>query len=161
MGNELSHKGYKGTCAVSVEDGCLHGRIQDIDDLITYEGNTVPELAAAFSAAVENYLAHCASIGKTPSKPYSGTFNVRVGPYLHKAAAQHARAHGKKLNELVCTALADAITKQQHPTLIRHEVTVNHNITRYEQQVEVPFATEDDSAWQQPSPKKPHLRLNS
>lgn len=159
MSSELSHKGYKGTCDVSIEDGCLHGRIQDIDDIISYEGDTVPELTAAFIAAVEDYLAHCAKIGKSPDKPYSGTFNVRVGPDLHKAAVQRAREQGKKLNELVCSALEAATSKQQ-PATTCHEVTVNH-IVRHAHQVETPFSTEDISEWQLPPQTKQSLHLDS
>ena len=36
----LKFKGYTGSVEVSLEDGCLHGRLLHIDDLITYGGNT-------------------------------------------------------------------------------------------------------------------------
>ncbi|MCC5845364.1 MAG: toxin-antitoxin system HicB family antitoxin [Verrucomicrobia bacterium] len=40
----------------SQKDGCLHGKIQFIQDLVTYEAETVPELEKAFHAAVDDYL---------------------------------------------------------------------------------------------------------
>lgn len=159
MSNELSHKGYKGTCTASIEDSCLHGRIQDIDDLITYEGNTIPELVEAFKHAVDHYLEHCTQIGKNPNKPYSGTFNVRVGPDLHKAATQYARDQDKYLNDVVCEALTNIISKPKQPATIHHEVIINHNIIRYEQKIDTPFSAEDTSEWQQKKQRKPLLRL--
>ena len=40
----LTYKTYIGSIEVSVEDECLHGKILFIDDLITYEANTVQEI---------------------------------------------------------------------------------------------------------------------
>ncbi len=71
MGNEFNYNGYSGSCVASVEDGCLYGRILFINDLITYEGNTIPELQEAFKLAVDNYIAHCAKTGQQANKPYS------------------------------------------------------------------------------------------
>lgn len=155
MSNELSYKGYKGSCAISIEDDCLHGRIQDIDDLITYEGNTVLELAAAFEDAVNRYLDHCAAIGKEPNKPYSGSFNVRVGSDLHKTASQHARMSGMSLNEFVRNALENAISKPQAAT-VHHQVTVNH-VVSHEQKIEMQFSAEEPQ-WQ-PEVARPRLQV--
>lgn len=102
---ELTHEGFTGSIEVSVEDDCLHGRIQFIDDLITYEGNTILEIKSAFNNAVARYLEHCKKIGKSPNKPYSGTFNVRTGPELHRLAAQKATSKGISLNQLVTQAI--------------------------------------------------------
>jgi len=114
--NELTHNGYAGSVDVSVEDDCLHGRILFIDDIVTYEGNTVPEVAAAFKAAVDRYIAHCKDMGKEPNKPYSGTFNVRVGPQRHRAMAQRAYREKTSLNELFCQA-TDLFLTNNAPTV--------------------------------------------
>ena len=55
--NKLSHKGYTGSIEVSFGDNCLHGRILFIDDIVTYEGETVDELATSFKDAVDRYVA--------------------------------------------------------------------------------------------------------
>lgn len=98
-------KGYTGTCEISLEDGCLFGRVLHIADLITYEGENVAELKMEFEKAVAEYLAFCKSVGKSPEKPYSGSFNVRCGPELHKSLAHQALLHGVSLNEELCTIL--------------------------------------------------------
>lgn len=102
---ELTYEGFTGSIEISVEDGCLHGRIQFIDDLITYEGNTISEIKSAFNGAVARYLEHCKKIGKSPNRPYSGSFNVRTGPELHRLAAQKAASKGISLNQLVTQAI--------------------------------------------------------
>ncbi len=60
-----------------------------------------------FHAAVEEYLAFCAAEKKTPDKPFKGSFNIRVGPDLHKQAALFAEEHNQKLNTVVSRALED------------------------------------------------------
>ena len=53
---ELTYKGYSGSIENSLDDGYLLGKIQDINDIIIFEGNTIRELKAAFEVAVDKYL---------------------------------------------------------------------------------------------------------
>lgn len=127
--NKLAHKGFTGSFEVSLEDGCLMGRVLFIDDIITYEGETVPELTANFEAAVDRYLAHCTRTGKAANKPYSGTFNVRVGPELHREAAIAANDASINLNEFVAGAIKAAVNKQAAPAVVHnhnHVITINN-----------------------------------
>lgn len=105
MTEVLEYKGYVGSVEVSKEDRCLHGAVLFVRDLVTYEGKSYDELEAAFQSAVDNYVATCKAIGRDPEKPCSGTFNVRVGQELHRAAQQAAAKRGIGLNELVKVAL--------------------------------------------------------
>ena len=82
--NKLIYKGFTGSLDASLEDECLVGKVLFIDDIVTYEGDTVPALKANFQAAVDRYLAFCEKTGKAANKPYSGTFNVRVGSDLRR-----------------------------------------------------------------------------
>lgn len=157
MSNDFSYAGYSGSCEASIEDDCLHGRILFIDDLITYEGNTISELRASFGAAVDRYVAYCMQTGKPANKPYSGNFNVRVSPDIHKAAAQRAQRDGVSLNNLVGRALEKEVSQADAAKTMHHEVTVNHVVTLQQQTVEVPYAIEE-SPWQQ-SQEKPRLRV--
>ena len=116
---DLNYKGYTGSCEVSIEDKCLHGKIQFIDDLISYEGATVDDVKEAFEAAVDRYLDYCNKTGKPANKPYSGTFNVRVGPDLHRRAAKAAYKLDLGLNDYVTKAIEcqldrDGVTKIEH-----------------------------------------------
>lgn len=126
----LTHKGYTGSCEMSVEDECLHGQILFIDDVITYEGQTMPELKSAFKEAVDDYLAYCKKTGKPANKPYSGTFNVRIGTEAHRKAAEVAHKLDMGLNEYVTKAVQElnernGITAIEH--IHNHVVTISDN----------------------------------
>jgi len=126
---ELSYKGYSGTIEVSIEDSCLHGRILFIDDIITYEGETVTEITTAFKETVDDYLAYCKKTGKPANKPYSGTFNVRIGPELHKLAALKTSRRGmKSINEFICYAVKMATDNDMQTAVSHihhHDITIN------------------------------------
>jgi len=123
--NKLTYKGYTGTIDVSIEDGCLHGQILFIDDIITYEGNTVDDIKTSFEEAVYRYLAYCKETGKPANKPYSGTFNVRVGQELHRKAVEVAYYRGITLNDFVTQSIKTAI-EQNGLVIVEH--TDQHNI---------------------------------
>lgn len=122
---ELNYKGYIGSAEISIEDACLHGRILFIDDLVTYEGETVPGIQEAFQEAVDRYLAHCQRVGKSANKPYSGSFNVRIGPELHSKAAKIAYQKKIKLNEFVKQAVQSSINMDG---VITHEHRHQHDV---------------------------------
>lgn len=123
--SELNYKGYIGSVEISIEDACLHGRILFIDDLVTYEGDSVPGIQEAFQEAVDRYLGHCQRVGKPANKPYSGTFNVRIGSELHSKAARVAHLKKIKLNEFVKLAIKAAIDLDG---VITHEHHHQHSV---------------------------------
>jgi len=105
----LQHKGYYGCVEVSIQDECLYGKIEFINALINYEGETMPELKKAFSEAVEDYLATCKAHGYEPEKSCKGSFNVRIGSDLHRNALIYAKNHGLNLNEFVKQAIESSV----------------------------------------------------
>lgn len=110
MGNMLQYRGYYGSIEASPEDNCLFGKLQFIRALASYEGQTVAELTQAFQAAVDDYLADCGTLGRTPEVPCKGSFNVRVGHDLHLAASVAANRQHITLNDLTRRALSEYIT---------------------------------------------------
>lgn len=105
----LSYKEYLGSVDCDLESGVLYGKIQFINDIVTYEASSLPELKAEFEVAVDDYLETCAAIEKEPQKAYSGTFNVRVGEELHRKAVICSKKKGVNLNELCREAIAEKI----------------------------------------------------
>jgi predicted HicB family RNase H-like nuclease len=124
--NKPLYKGYTGTIDASIEDGCLHGKILFIEDVITYEGNTVDDIVVSFKEAVDRYLVYCKKTGKPANKPYSGTFNVRVGQDLHRKAVEVAFHRNITLNDFVAQSIKTAI---EQDGVVKIEHTPNHNIT--------------------------------
>jgi len=113
MSNMLKFKGYFGSVEFSLEDQVLFGKIQCVNDLVTYEAETLSGLQLAFEEAVEDYLETCKAINKDPEKPMSGTFNVRIGPELHKKVYLAACNEGKTLNDFVKTAIEEKVTNKK------------------------------------------------
>ena len=105
MSDLLEHRGYLGSVLYSDEDEILHGRLEFIRDLVTYEGADATSLKRAFCEAVDDYLEMCRSEGREPDVPLKGSFNVRPGRELHRRAMLYARREGISLNAVVTHAL--------------------------------------------------------
>jgi predicted HicB family RNase H-like nuclease len=105
MKNILRYKGFVGSVHYSPEDDRFHGKIEGIDDLVSFEGRSVDELKKGFKEAVEDYIELCRTTGKDLARSYQGTFNVRISPELHKRAVRKSISEGISLNRLVRRAL--------------------------------------------------------
>ena len=106
----LAYKGYTGQVAYDDEARLFHGEVLHTRDLITFSGTTVDEIEQAFRDSIDEYLAWCAEEGVPAEKPYSGTFNLRISPDLHKELVRHARREGKSLNSFVEEVLQERVT---------------------------------------------------
>lgn len=109
MNNVLEYKGYYTRVEFSADDNVLYGKIEGIRDLVTFECEDVKDLEKEFHEAVDDYLAFCADIGQEPDKTYSGSFNVRVPPEIHREAVMAADREGKKLNTYVREAIQEKL----------------------------------------------------
>ena len=108
MRDMMEHKGYYGSVHYNDDDRVFYGKLEFIRGLISYEGQDVESLHAAFEEAVEDYLELCSQQGREPDRPFKGSFNVRVGKELHRQAALMARQRGLSLNAFVIDALKRA-----------------------------------------------------
>jgi len=105
MKDKLIYKDFIGTVHYSASDSVIYGKIEGINDLVSFEGSSVPEIKAAFEEAVEDYIILCKEIGKEPLKSFKGSFNVRITPELHSKAFKIASMRGKSLNQFVSDAI--------------------------------------------------------
>ena len=110
--NTLKYKGYIGSVAYSEPDDVFFGKLEGIDDLVNYEGESVKELKAAFREAVDDYLIFCEEHNLKPEKSYTGTFNIRITPAIHRDIANLSAEAGVSINSFVKRALAEAV---KHP----------------------------------------------
>ncbi len=109
--NTLKYKGYIGSVAYSEPDKVFFGKIEGIDGLVNYEGESVQELTSAFKEAVDDYLIFCQEHNVKPEKSYTGTFNVRIPPATHRDIANLAAEAGISINAFVKKALCDVVRK--------------------------------------------------
>ena len=99
--NTLTYKGYIGSVSFSEKDNVFFGKIEGIDGLVNFEGESVRELTTAFHEAVDDYLAYCEEEGIEPHKSYSGSLNVRLSPELHSRVAVLAKQAGVSINAFI------------------------------------------------------------
>jgi predicted HicB family RNase H-like nuclease len=110
----LSYKGYTGSIEYSEEDNLLYGKVLGIQGLISYEGLTGKELETDFKEVINEYLAGCESSGKSPEKPFKGSFNVRIPAKLHQKAALLAMEAKISLNNFVAESIRSKVMKEAH-----------------------------------------------
>lgn len=110
MNDILEYMGYCANVHFSAEDDTFYGKVFGINDLVSFEGETVKKLKQAFNEAVDDYLETCRETGKDPDKTYKGVFNVRIPSDLHRRAAIVAATKNVTLNDLVKTAI-DSLLK--------------------------------------------------
>lgn len=107
--NTLNYKGFIGSVNFSEKDGVFFGKIEGINGLVNFEGESVKELTEAFHEAVEDYLVYCEEEGIQPHKSYSGSLNIRISPEIHSKVAMFARQTGKSINAFIKEALEKQI----------------------------------------------------
>ncbi|MGD1957992.1 MAG: type II toxin-antitoxin system HicB family antitoxin [Fulvivirga sp.] len=107
----LEYKSYSGSIEYSPDDNLLYGKVLGIRGLISYEGDTGKSLEQDFKEAVNTYLADCKASGKTPEKPFKGSFNVRIPAKLHQKAALLAMEAKTSLNSFVAEAIQIRVQK--------------------------------------------------
>lgn len=113
MKDTITYKNYIGSVQFSQEDNVFYGKIKGVNELVTFEGESVSELNSAFREAVEDYEELCEIAGKSPDKSYKGSFNVRITPDLHKELSRRSSELGLSLNQLVEIAIEEKL-KQKH-----------------------------------------------
>lgn len=110
MTDKLKYKDFIGTVHYSSSDEIFFGKIEGINDLVTFEGETVNKLKRSFKEAVDDYINLCKDVGKETFKSFKGSFNIRLNPELHSKLFENATLEGKTLNQYVKEAIIDKLS---------------------------------------------------
>lgn len=105
MKDILTYKGFIGSVHYAAEDRVLYGKVEGVNDLITFEGSTVDELEKGFKYMVDEHIKDCTRENIPLEKSYKGNLNIRLSPELHKKAAHNAAMRGVSLNQYINDAL--------------------------------------------------------
>lgn len=62
---KYEYKGFITTIVFSSEDNIFYGKIENIIDLVLFDGSTVEEAFHYFVESVEDYIDFCKELGKT------------------------------------------------------------------------------------------------
>ena len=106
----MEYKGYLGIVEFDAEARIFHGDIINTRDVITFQGTTVKEIEKAFKESIDDYIDWCKEEGVEPEKPYSGKFNIRLSPELHRQIAILSKQRKVSLNTFVEKAIANEIS---------------------------------------------------
>lgn len=112
MKDVLIYKDYIGSVHFNADDEVFFGKIEGVEDLITFEGNSVLEIKGAFEEAVNDYIELCKENGKKLEKSYKGSFNIRIAPEIHKKAKRLALMKGISLNQFIQKAVEEEVIRE-------------------------------------------------
>lgn len=113
MKDFITYKDFIGSVHFCAEDELFYGKIEGIEDLVSFEGQSVLELKQSFHESVDDYLELCKTSGKDPEKSYKGSFNIRIAPELHKKAKRLAIIKGISLNQLIQNAVEAELAREE------------------------------------------------
>ena len=83
----MEYKGYIGIVNYDSDAKLFHGDVINTRDVITFQGTSVKEIEKAFKDSIDDYIKWCKEEGVEAEKPYSGKFNLRISPELHREIA--------------------------------------------------------------------------
>lgn len=101
----MTYKGYIGHVEFDDKADIFHGEVINTRDVITFQGKTVAEIKRAFRESVDDYLAFCKERNEEPEMPFSGKFNLRIDPELHRQVSIIAHKHRMSLNKWIAEAI--------------------------------------------------------
>jgi len=73
------------------------------------------EIKKAFKESIDDYLAFCKERDEEPEKPFSGKFNLRLDPELHRQVYIAARHHHMSLNQWITETIRQHIFARSTP----------------------------------------------
>ena len=110
----MKYKGYTGKAEYDDEAEIFYGEVIGLRDVVTFKGSSVKELQKSFRKSIDDYLAFCKRMNKSPDIPASGRLILRIPPELHSYAAVMAKAEGVSLNSWVADAVKNKITVKSY-----------------------------------------------
>jgi predicted HicB family RNase H-like nuclease len=109
MKDVMKYKGFIGSVHYANEDRIFYGKVEGINDLISFEGSTVDELEEGFKYMIDEHIKDCTKKNIPLKKSYIGNLNIRLSPDLHKKAAYNAALRGISLNQYINDAVKEKL----------------------------------------------------
>ncbi|AGI32138.1 TPA: type II toxin-antitoxin system HicB family antitoxin [Mannheimia haemolytica] len=109
MRNIMDINGYKAVIAYDPETELFRGEFIGLNGGADFYADNVIQLKKEGELSLNIFLELCREKGIEPFKQYSGKFNVRLSPELHKAAVIAATAENLSLNEWINQTLEKSV----------------------------------------------------
>lgn len=94
----------------SAEDNCLVGRVLNIHDIISFEGQSIKEAEKDFHNAIDQYVEDCWETGKEPDKPNGGKVTLHLPASAYQTVSLEAESSGKSISDLIVAAVEKTYT---------------------------------------------------
>lgn len=101
--------GYKAVIAYDPETELFRGEFLGLNGGADFYADNVSQLKQEGELSLKIFFEMCEEKGIEPFKQYSGKFNIRLSPELHKAAAIAATAENLSLNEWISRTLEKSV----------------------------------------------------
>lgn len=105
--NLMTVDGYHAKIEYDEELDLFRGEILGLNGSADFYGKSPKELRTEFKTSLQVFLEVCKEKGLEPRRNFSGKFNLRISPELHKRLAIEAQAQGKSINTLAQEALQE------------------------------------------------------
>jgi predicted HicB family RNase H-like nuclease len=113
MKDAIKYKDFLGSVHYAAEDEVFYGKIEGIDDLITFEADNVQDLKKAFEFMVDEHIKDSEKEGVPLKKSYKGSLNIRIPGNLHEKASELAMINGISLNQFIQQAIQHEISQRR------------------------------------------------
>ena len=105
--------GYKAKIEYDPDLDQFRGEILGLNGCADFYGKNPPALRKEFRKSLRVFLEVCSEKGLSPTKQYSGKFNLRIPPRLHRQIAVRATAEDKSINQWVCDVLDGSVGRSR------------------------------------------------
>jgi len=109
--NIMEVDGYKAKIEYDPELDQFRGEILGLNGSADFYGKSPTSLRKEFRNSLRVFLEVCEEKGLSPTKAYSGKFNLRIPPRLHSEIAARATAEDKSINQWVSEALHNSVSE--------------------------------------------------
>jgi predicted HicB family RNase H-like nuclease len=103
--NIMEVDGYKAKIEYDPELDQFRGEILGLNGSADFYGRSPAELRKEFRNSLKVFLEVCKEKRISPTREFSGKFNLRIPPGLHSAIAARASAEAKSINQWVSEVL--------------------------------------------------------
>ena len=109
--NIMEVDGYKAKIEFDPELDQFRGEILGLNGSADFYGKSPASLRKEFRNSLKVFLEVCKEKDLSPTKQYSGKFNLRIPPRLHSEIAARATAENKSINQWVSEALNNSVSE--------------------------------------------------
>ncbi|ANV84406.1 DNA repair protein [Picosynechococcus sp. PCC 7003] len=107
--NMMILDGYRAKIEYDPELDLFRGEILGLNGGADFYGSNPAELRQEFRNSLNTFLEVCAEKGIKPTKDYSGRFNLRVPPELHREISMITTSKNISINKWITEILQEAV----------------------------------------------------